>query len=110
MGLQIIGTKKCRETQKTERFFKERGWSYHFVDLDQRALSVGELNSIARAVGTDELVNTNSKLYKKKGMSYMDFNPLEEIEEHPELMKTPVVRNGSKAVIGFEPELWNALI
>lgn len=110
MGIQIIGTKKCRETQKTERYFKERGWEYHLVDLSQRALSSGELNSIARALGADELIDPESKLYKKKGMSYMDFDPVEELEEHPELMKTPVVRSGHKAVIGYEPELWKKMI
>ena len=110
MGIQIIGTKKCRETQKTERYFKERGYEYHLVDLEARALSSGELNSVAAAVGADELIDTGSKLYKKKGMSYMDFDPLEELSEHPELMKTPVIRSGSKAVIGYHPELWEALI
>ena len=106
MGIQIIGTKKCRETQKTERYFKERGYDYHFVDLNQRGLSTGELNSIARAIGADELIDTESKLYKKKGMAYMEFDPIEEIEEHPDLLKTPVVRDGSKAVQGFNPEAW----
>lgn len=110
MGMQIIGTKKCRETQKTERYFKERGWSYHFVDLNQRALSSGELASVVRAVGADDLINTDSKVYKKKGMAYMEFDPVEEIEENPELMRTPVVRSGHRAVLGFQPEAWQNLI
>ncbi len=110
MGIQIIGTKKCRETQKTERYFRERQYQYHFVDLSQRALSIGELKSITAAIGVDELIDTESKFYKKKGMAYMEFDPLEELEEHPELMKTPVVRNGSKAVLGFRPDQWEDLM
>ncbi len=109
MGIQIIGTKKCRETQKAERYFKERGWSYHFVDLNQRSLSPGELNSVAAAIGAERLIDTESKVYKKKGMAYMEFDPLEEIEEHPELMKTPVVRSGGRAVLGYNPELWKEM-
>lgn len=110
MAIQIIGTKKCRETQKTERYFKERGWSYYFVDLNQRALSPGELSSIVQAIGADDLINTESKTYKKKGMAFMEFDPVEEIEEHMDLMKTPVVRSGRKAVLGFNPDAWAALL
>lgn len=110
MGIQIIGTKKCRETQKTERYFKERGYSYHFVDLNERALSSGELSSIIAAVGADGLIDTESKYYKKKGMAYMEFDPVEELEEHPDLMVTPIVRNGRRAVIGFNPDAWKELI
>ena len=110
MAVQIIGTKKCRETQKAERYFKERNWDYYFVDLNQRTLSSGELKSVVQAIGADELINTDSKIYKKKGMAYMEFDPVEEIEEHPDLMKTPVVRKGAKAVLGFEPETWKDFI
>lgn len=106
MGIQIIGTKKCRETQKTERYFKERKIAYHLVDLNQRELSPGELKSLIQALGADELIDTESKLYRKKGMQFMDFDALEELSEHPDLMKTPVVRGGSKAVMGYDPDAW----
>ena len=106
MGIQIIGTKKCRETQKTERYFKERKIAYHLVDLNQRELSPGELKSLITSIGTDALIDDTSKLYKKKGMQFMDFDPLEELAEHPDLMKTPVVRDGSKAVLGYNPDGW----
>ena len=110
MAIQIIGTKKCRDTQKTERYFKERGWDYYFVDLKQRSLSTGELSSIVKAIGADELIDPESKIYKKKGMAYMEFDPVEEIEENPGLMKTPVVRSGHKAVLGFQPDLWKEMV
>ncbi len=110
MGIQIIGTKKCRETQKTERYFKERKIAYHLADLNQRELSVGELKSVITSLGADELIDTESKLYKKKGMQFMDFDPLEELADHPDLMRTPVVRDGSKAVIGFNPDLWKSVL
>ncbi|MBI9105965.1 MAG: glutaredoxin [Spirochaetales bacterium] len=108
--MQIIGTKKCRETQKTERYFKERKIAYHFVDLSQRELSPGELKSLITTLGADELIDTGSKLYKKRGMEYMDFDAIEELAEHPDLMKIPVVRDGSKAVIGWDPESWKTLL
>ena len=46
MNIQIIGTKKCKNTKKSFMFFKERGIKYHFVDLNERSLSPGELDKI----------------------------------------------------------------
>ena len=110
MNIQIIGTKKSSETRKAERFFKERGVVFHFVDLNERPLSKGEIESVARAVGADELVDEESKIYKSRGMTYMEFDPLEELGEHPLLMKIPVVRNGREATIGYSPDVWKAWI
>ena len=110
MSIQIIGTKKCRETQKTERYFRERNIPYHLVDLNQRALSPGELQSIAASIPPEELIDTESKLYKKKGMAYMEFDIMEELLENSGLIKTPIVRFGKKAVLGFDPEQWHKLM
>lgn len=110
MAIQIFGTKKCQTTRKAERFFKERAVPYHFVDLQEKGISKGELESIARAVGPDKLIDKTSKLYKDRGFEYMDYDALEEILAQPMLLKTPVVRKAAKAVIGDEPKAWLDLV
>ena len=110
MNIQIIGVKKSPETRKAERFFKERGVAFHFVDLRERPLSKGEIESVSRAVGARELVDEESKIYKTRSMQYMEFDPLEELVEHPLLMKIPVVRNGREATIGYSPDTWKVWI
>ena len=110
MTIQIFGTKKCKSTQKAVRFFKERGISPHQVDLKEKGISPGELSSVARAVGADGLIDTESKVYREKGMAYMEFDPLEEILENPLLLKTPIVRRGGEATVGLAAETWQAWI
>jgi arsenate reductase-like glutaredoxin family protein len=110
MTIQIFGTKKCKDTRKAVRFFKERGITPHQVDLNEKGISSGELSSIARSVGRDNLVDPESRAYKDKGMAYMEFDPEEEILENPLLLKTPVVRNGKDATIGLAMETWQAWI
>lgn len=110
MGIQIIGTKKCKDTMKAIRFCKERGIDHQFVDLTQRALSRGELESIAAHLGADNLLDPESKEYKKRGLAHMVFDPLEELEEHPELLKTPVIRTRGRAVSGFDPGTLEAFL
>lgn len=106
MGLQIFGTKKCPDTRKAERFFKERDISYQFVDLAEKGISSGELSSVAAAVGKDALIELSGERAKKRGLPYMDFDPEEEILADPLLLRTPVVRDGRKASIGPDAEAW----
>lgn len=106
MNVQIIGTKKDFDTQKALRFFKERGFKPQFRDVKEKSLSPGELVNITKSVQAEELVDPESKEYKKRGYAYMTFDPVEEILERPLLMKMPVVRSGGKATVGFRPEVW----
>ncbi len=110
MNIQIIGTKKCKDTQKAERFFKERRIPFHFRDLNEKALSQGELDNIVQKIPIEYLLDTESKVYKDKGMMYMKFDLKEELLNHPLLIKTPIVRFNKNACVGYQPELWKKLI
>lgn len=108
MNVQIIGTKKCRDTQKAERYFKERRIAYQFVDLTQRALSKGELDKIKAVLGLENLIDRNCKEYTRLNLQYMVHNVEEMLLVHPQLLRTPIVRNGAKATLGYCPETWQA--
>lgn len=108
--LQLFGRKKDRETQRGERWLKERRIDFSFVDLEQKTLSPGELDSIARASGGHgALVDIEGVEYKKGGWAHRTFDPREELLEHPGLLKVPVLRQAPKAVVGFEEAAWKAL-
>lgn len=106
MNIQIIGTKKCKESQKAVRFFKERGVIFHFVDLNEREISNGELTKITAKIKAEDLINEKSAYYKKNGYQYREIDSFEEILEHQELLKTPVIRNGNEVSCGYVPEIW----
>lgn len=106
MNIQIMGTKKCSDTKKAERFFKERRIQFHFRDLTEKGLAKGELEKILRKIDIDELIDAESKQYKKRGLEYMVFNKEEEALTDPLILKTPIVRNGNEATVGYEPNIW----
>lgn len=110
MNIQIIGTKKCRDTQKAERFFKERRISYHFRDLNEKGLAKGELENIKTVIPVEELIDTEGSQFKKRNMVYMKFDIEEELLNDSLLLKTPVVRNGKLITLGYKPEIWNLWI
>ena len=105
MNIQIFGTKKCFDTKKAERYFKERRIKYHFIDLKAKGLSKGELNSVCQAVGLANLVDPAAEYYKRFAAASPD-HQLELLLTDSSLYKTPIVRNGRKATVGYRPDIW----
>lgn len=109
MNIQIFGKSKCFDTKKAERYFKERRIKYQFVDLPRFGLSGKEFDSVLRAVGgIDNLIDWDSKSQEVTLMRYMDDKVAKEdkVFDDPGLMKTPIVRNGKAATVGFCPDVW----
>ncbi|MDF2881458.1 MAG: ArsC family transcriptional regulator [Clostridiaceae bacterium] len=108
MNIQIFGTKKCFNTKKAERYFKERKIKYQFIDLNEKALSKGELQSVRSGVGLSNLINSEAKEYTLLNLEHIrDAGIREEILlNNPKLYRTPIVRNGKQATVGYEPEIW----
>ena len=109
MNIQIFGKSKCFDTKKAERYFKERRIKYQMVDLMRFGLSGKEFDSVLRAVGgIDNLIDWDGKAQEITLMKYMDDPRAKEdkVFDDPSLMKTPVVRNGKQATVGYQPEVW----
>lgn len=109
MNIQIYGKAKCFDTKKAERYFKERRIKYQFIDLAKFGMSAGELRNIKTAVGgLDELIDEKSKNYESSFIKYLASKEAieEKLLEDGTLFKTPIVRNGKKATVGYKPEIW----
>ena len=100
--IRIIGRNKCNDTKKAIRFFKERNIKIQFQNLDERSLTAGELENIFRLIKPEEMLDTESKEYKKRGMAYKEFDLPQELLEDQLLLKTPIVISGKDACVGFE--------
>ena len=109
MNIQIFGTKKCNDTKKAERFFKERGIKYQFIDMKEKGMSKGEFTSVAQANGgLENMINWDGKNKDILALiKYIaDEDKLEKVLENPQVIKTPVVRNGKQATLGYQPDVW----
>lgn len=110
MNVQIFGKSKCFDTKKAERYFKERRIKYQSIDLLRFGMSGKEFDSVVRAVGgIDNLIDWNGKSQEITNMKYMDDARAKEDKafDDPSLMKTPIVRNGKQATVGYCPEIWS---
>lgn len=109
MNIQIFGTRKDFDTKKAERYFKERGIKVQFVDMKEKGLSKGEFHSVCQAVGGyQNLINQNCKDKDLLALiTYIAEEDREEkILENQKIIKTPIVRNGKQATVGYQPDVW----
>ena len=109
MNIQIFGTKKNFDSKKAERYFKERGIKYQFIDMKEKGLSKGEFQSVCQAiVGYNKLIDTDCK--DKDLLALITYiaeeDKAEKILENQSIIKVPLVRNGKQATVGYQPEIW----
>ena len=109
MNIQIFGSKKSNDSKKAERWFKERGIRYQFIDLKEKGMSRGELTSVMQAVGgLEALLDPGTK--QKEVLILLNYlteeDKLQKVLDYPELLRAPIVRNGKKATVGNTPEVW----
>ncbi len=109
MNIQIFGTKKCNDTKKAERFFRERGIKYQFIDMKEKGMSKGELTSVASSNGgIMNMINPEAK--DKDAIALLQYiadeDKLEKLLENQHIIKTPVVRNGKQSTLGYQPDVW----
>ncbi len=110
MNIQIFGKSKCFDTKKAERYFKERRIKYQFIDVVRYGMSAKEFDSVLRAVGgVEKLIDWDSKNEQITLMRYMEDDRAKEdkLYDDPKLMKSPIVRNGKLATVGYCPEVWS---
>ena len=106
MNIQIFGKNKCFDTKKAERYFKERRIKYQFVDLGRYGMSRRELESVKAAVGLEAMLDTKDPDYPLVQYLATDAAKLEKLFDCPWLIRTPVVRNGRQATVGYCPDVW----
>ena len=106
MNIQIFGKSKCFDTKKAERYFKERRVKYQAIDLLRFGMSRGEFNSVKNAVGLEAMINYDAR--DAEILQYLAYteDKEEKLLENPAFIKTPIVRNGKQATVGYCPDVW----
>lgn len=109
MNIQIFGRKKCFDTKKAERYFKERNIKFQYIDIDLKGLSKGELNSVKKNISINDLINIKAKEYKSLNLDKIRSSEMKEeiLLNNPKLFNSPIVRNGNLSTLGYKKEVWD---
>ena len=106
MNIQIFGKAKCFDTKKAERYFKERRVKFQSVDILKYGMSPREFDSVRRAVGLENLIDPRARGAELLKYLAYDEDRAEKLLEDQSLIRTPIVRNGKAATVGYCPEVW----
>ena len=109
MNIQIFGTKKSFDTKKAQRYFKERRIKFQFIDLKEKGMSKGELESVMRCVGgIDGVLDRDAKDQDTVALiTYLaESQKFENLLENQQVLREPIVRNGRQATVGYQPDVW----
>ena len=110
MNIQVFGSSKSFDTKKVERYFKERRIKYQYIDMKKYGISEGELRSIVQKVGLDNLADEKNEEYQIFRYLANPADKFYKLLDNQGLIKTPIVRNGKDAVVGFCPEVFEKWI
>lgn len=111
MNIQIFGTKKSFDTKKAQRYFKERRIKFQFIDLKEKGMSKGELESVMRCVGgIDGVLDRDAKDQDTVALiTYLaESQKFEKLLENQQVLREPIVRNGRQATVGYQPDVWKS--
>jgi arsenate reductase-like glutaredoxin family protein len=111
--VQIFGIRKSAGTRAALRFFAERRIKTHFVDLDERAASLGELRRFAQQFGVRALIDRDAKRFTELGLKsalLSDERWLEKLSLEPLLLRMPLVRHQQQLTVGPAEETWRAWV
>ena len=108
MNIQIYSGKKNFDTQKAERYFKERRIPVQMMDLKKHPLGEREIRLMIQQIGLEKLIDRDDKKVKEHPACYYNQESLliPAIQESPWLLRTPLVRNGNKITVGYCPDAW----
>ena len=108
MNIQIYSGKKNFDVQKAERYFKERRIPVQMLDLKKHPLGEREIRLMLQQIGMENLIDREDKKVKEHPACYYNQESLliPAIQEAPWLLKTPIVRNGNRMTVGYQPEIW----
>ena len=109
MEVQIFGIRKSADTRRALRFFAERRIKTHFVDLQERGASPGELRRFAQKFGVTALVDLSGRRFAELGLGaarLSDERWLEKLVEEPLLLRMPLVRYQQQLTVGEAEPAW----
>lgn len=123
MRIRLYGYRKCGTSNRAERLFKDAGLDYEFVDIVEKAPTVGFLKKVlkqavnpdgSRSIPVAKLVNPSSTTYRELNMkeklaTLKEDELLSLLASHSKMIRRPVVTDGERFTVGLNEELFEKI-
>jgi arsenate reductase len=110
-SVQVFGLVDDQATRAALRFFKERRFTIHFVDLRRKPIAAGELHRFTDRLGARAVFDSDGRRARELGLGYMRLSDAEIVErllgDH-RLLVLPLVRSENQVSAGRAEATWKA--
>jgi arsenate reductase len=112
--IAIYGIKNCDTMKKARAWLDKRGVAYAFHDYKTEGIEKGRLESWAKEVGWEILLNRAGTTFRK--LPETDKDGITEKKAvalmlaQPSMIKRPVLDVGGKLLVGFRPEQYEKML
>jgi arsenate reductase len=114
MPITIYGIKNCDTMKKARTWLEQRDVTYTFHDYKVAGIDADRLQRWAAKAGWETLLNRSGTTFRKLGdaqKSNLDERKaLKLMAEQPSLIKRPVLEMGNALLIGFKPDVYQAVV
>ena len=107
--IKLYVSASCTSCRKAKAWLKQNGLRFEERTIMSDPLTTDEIKEILSLTetGTDEIISTRSKVYEKLDIDFDELSLSELvdiIEEHPSLLRRPLIFDETKFQVGFNED------
>lgn len=107
--IKLYVSASCTSCRKAKAWLKQNGLRFEERNIMSDPLTTDEIKEILSLTetGTDEIISTRSKVYEKLDIDFDELSLSELvdiIEEHPSLLRRPLIFDETKFQVGFNED------
>lgn len=110
MGYVVYGIKQCDTVRKSLKWLDKHNITYAFHDVREQPVPAETILNWIKELGIDTVVNKRSTSWRQLSQDQQNIQSEAEaaalIQQHPTLMKRPLLAGGTQLLCGFKEAQW----
>jgi arsenate reductase (glutaredoxin) len=112
MKPKVYGIRNCDTMKKAFAWLDERKVAYEFHDYKEEGIGTPKLKEWAARTGWEKLANTRGPTWRKipdaQKANLNESRALALLQQNPSAIRRPIVEQGAKLLVGFDPAAFDA--
>jgi arsenate reductase len=112
MKPKVYGIRNCDTMKQAFAWLEQRSVDYDFHDYKKEGIAVAKLKEWVARAGWEKLANTRGPTWRKipdaQKLNLNESRALALLQQNPSAIRRPIVEQGAKLLVGFDPAAFDA--